>query len=291
VNLREVLNELEIPFKEPGSHHHVTADFFGVDCPYCSPDSGRYRMGFNFRHNYASCWVCGYKPLYEVLSLISGRDARLSTLLRGLSKGKSTVTRPQGRLVIPDGVGELLPAHRRYLKSRGIDSDELVRLWGIGGIGVAPVEPQLSWRIWVPIHYRGEVVSWTTRAIGDRVKRYINASEEQEKIPAKSILYGIDHCRHAIVLVEGPFDCMRIGYGAAALMGLVYTKSQLALISRFPVRVICLDQEKQAQRIASRLCEDLACFEGQTHKVELDSKDPGSASEREIRQLRKHFLE
>ena len=37
----------------------------------------------------------------------------------------------------------------------------------IFGIGIAP---RLQWRIWIPIHYHGEIVSWTTRSLSDNIK-------------------------------------------------------------------------------------------------------------------------
>lgn len=290
MNIQEVLDELGISYKKYGEHHHISSlNWIGIDCPFCSPGMEKYRMGINVHFNYASCWICGAKPLYEVLRLSTGREAGLSSLLKQLTRVRvESDYKPTGKLVLPSGLEELLPAHRKYLESRRLDPDELVRLWSLKGLGRLSRTP---WRIFIPIFYRGEMVSWSSRSIGEGSQRYINAKVEEEKLPAKSILFGMDHCRHAIIVVEGFFDAMRIGYGAAAVMGLAYSRAQLNLISKFPVRCVIFDNSPDAQGRADRLCEDLSCFEGTTHRVELDSSDPGEASKREVKLIRKHFLE
>ncbi len=73
-------------------------------------------------------------------------------------------------------------------------------------------------------------------------------------------------------------------------MGVVYSQEQLILMSKFPVRVIAFDSEPEAQRRADKLCRELAGFGGKTLRVELKADDPGSATDKEIKQLRGKFL-
>lgn len=172
--------------------------------------------------------------------------------------------------------------------SREFNPKKLERLWGIQGIGI---NPKLGWRIFIPVIYEGRTVSWTSRSLSDETpKRYWNASPKEEEISLKQILFGIDLVRHAIIITEGPFDAMRIGPGAVATMGIQYTKSQLRQMVDFSVRVVCFDSENDAQKRAVGLCEQLKSFPGQTINVALDAKDPGSASKKEISQLRKKYL-
>lgn len=287
MKITEVLSELDIPFKRHGEHHHVSSNWVGVDCPYCSPDSHKFRMGIHTFFHSANCWVCGVKSLYEVLRDIKGTTNGLSALLKGVIREKPG-ERPVGKLVIPTGVGELQTPHLRYLARRRFDSEDLVRLWGIQGIGIAP---RLSWRIWIPIVSRGKTISWTTRAIGENQQRYVTAKPHEESIPSKNLLYGEDYTRNAILIVEGPTDAWRMGPGCVALCGLSYSKSQLNRILHYPMRVILFDSSPDAQKRANQLCEDLGCFDGKTYRVELDSEDPGEASEKEVKKIRKHFLE
>lgn len=289
MNLREVLLELGIKFKEYPQHHHISSpDWYAVDCFQCSPNSDRYRLGLNNRFNYATCWICGPLNLYQVLVNLSGKEAGIGSLLKGLTKERRVRVQHSGRLQIPAGVGPLGKAHLAYLKRRRIDAEELVGQWGVQGIGIAPV---LAWRLFIPVFHQGQMVSWTTRAIGDSVVRYKNAREDQESLPMKHTLLGLDKVAHCIVLVEGFFDAVRIGKGAAATMGVIVTREQLGLIAKVPIRVIVFDSDDAGQKAAKRLCTDLEGLEGQTHRVELDAKDPSEASDREINSIRNHFLE
>ncbi len=205
-------------------------------------------------------------------------------MVKGFDSSPREKEKPRGKLEIPEGVGPLLPIHERYLKGRGFDPEELAKLWGIKGIGLAA---KLAWRVWIPIVHRGEVISWTTRGVTDDEPRYINAKPSQERLGAKEVLYGGDLVRHALVLVEGPTDAWRIGPGAVATMGTAHSRAQVNLIAQVPKRVVVFDSEKAAQERARRLCCLLESLPGQTIRVELDAKDAGSAKAKEIRALRR----
>ena len=111
-------------------------------------------------------------------------------------------------------------------------------------------------------------------------------------MPHKSVLYGADHARHAVVVCEGPIDCWAIGPGAVATLGTAYTQAQALALARYPVRAVCYDAEPDAQRRAARLCQTLAAFDGTTVNVVLETgKDAAAASKAEVAELRKRYLE
>jgi DNA primase len=177
----------------------------------------------------------------------------------------------------------------RYLSKRGFDYKEIQWLWQIKGIGIA--ERKLMWRLFIPVLHNNEVVSWTTRSIRDNTKyKYISAGPEQELLPHKNILYGSDYARHTVIIVEGPLDVWRIGPGAVATFGTAFTKQQVLALLKYPRRVVCYDNEKEAQDQALKLCDALGVFGGETLNVTLESKDPDEAKPKEIKRLRK-FLE
>jgi DNA primase len=164
-------------------------------------------------------------------------------------------------------------------------------VWGVRGLGVAG---RLSWRLFLPIHLNTEQVSWTTRSVGEVEpgKRYLTAGVKESRMNPKALLYGEDLARHAIVVVEGPLDAMRIGPGAVATLGLKVSRAQVLRMSKYPVRVVLFDSEPQAQRTARKLCRDLEVFPGATYRVEVESgKDPGECSQGEIDEIRKRFLD
>lgn len=279
----EILNRYRIP-RAPDSHHHVTTGFVQIDCPFCSKGSERWRMGYSLAGRFFTCWKCGSHRLLETLSELTGEPFRVCR--RWLDDLPIEQTRKEileGKLVIPKGVGPLLPIHRKYLKGRKFDPEELQALWGIKGIGQAG---RLAWRLWLPLASNGEICSWSTRSVSRGKIRYINARPEEERWPAKTMLMGLDYVRHAIVVHEGWFDAYRTGPGAVATMGLVVTKDQVLAISRIPIRVICFDNEDQAQLRAEKLCRQLEVFPGSTYRIRIDSHDPGEATATETKRLR-----
>lgn len=289
MNFRDVLRELNVDFRNPHEHEHVREGWLGVDCQQCSPEWKHFRLGINERYGYANCWVCGKVNLIEALSLASGASYKaIRSLLDGLERRFNDVIGVKGVYKPPKGVGGLLGTHKRYLKKRGFDPDELEKVWGIQGIGLAA---KLAWRIFIPIQDHNENnASWTTRSLCEDGARYVSASVQQEAVSRRSLLYGEHLCKKSVIVVEGPTDAWRVGPGAVATMGVSFSRSQVLRLSRYPMRVICMDTEKGAQNQARKLCEMLAPFPGTTYRVELDSEDPGSANIKEVAKLRRLLL-
>jgi hypothetical protein len=277
----DIFDLYHVDYKTEGKH--TRPGWIQLDCPYCA---GSPYMGINIYGKYANCWRCGRKWIVEVIAKLTGETFKKSKELIGeLVSEIPTETKPQGKLEIPLGIGELLPAHIHYLEEvRGFDAKEIERIWEIKGIGN---HSSLAWRIWVPFIFQGRVVSWLTRSLMNSGDRYRSASEKQEELPHKTLLYGEDYARHAIAVCEGPLDVWKIGPGAVATCGVGYSPAQLNKMVQFPSRVVCFDSEPEAQIRARRLCTSLSMFPGETVNVVLDSKDPGEAAEREILQVRK----
>ena len=290
MTIAEVLEELGVDHREGGQHEHVTQGWVGIDCPRCSPGTNYFRLGI--KGQASSCWQCGYVPLLAALAEITGRDrGEIGRLLGGVDLPAAAKIRIKGKLKLPAGVHPISNGwnpHAKYLRRRGFDPDQLVKIWDIKAISVAP---SLQWRLFIPVHQNGQVVSWTTRSLADSGRRYTSARADQEAVPIKQTLYGEDYVRHAAVVVEGPTDVWQVGPGAVATFGTAYTKAQVARLSKYPVRVVCYDAETAAQIAAQKLCRELMAFPGQTHRVVLDAADPGAATRREIKELRRKFLD
>lgn len=282
MNVVDILETRRIPYKRTGQAKDVRQGWVGIEtCPYCG--HGNYYLAIHLATGRCSCWACGSHRLGETIQRLTGASwADVKSWLAGLDLER-LAPRPRGKLELPKGLGPLLRCHRDYLRGRRFDPDALAEIWGLQGIGLAP---KYAWRIFIPVIDRGRIVSWTTRSIGTGV-RYLSAPAEMEATPIKETLFGLDLVRHAIVVTEGPFDALRLGPGAVATMGVGYSETQKAIVSKFPVRAVCFDNEPGAQKRAVRLVQDLAIFPGQTFRVELDAKDPGEASEKEVRRLRR----
>lgn len=294
MNILELYDDLRIPYRQHGESPHVTEGWVGIVCPFCGTGTNRYGLGYNLRSGWLSCWKCGPHNLASVIAQaagISSKDAR--SLADGVDRVRivERYERERGRLELPAGVVDLGKVHRRYLESRGFDPDELIDLWKIQGIGL---HPRLGWRIFIPIHQRREVVSWTTRLTSDdceHTERYRGAKRGQEIYPRGTVLYGEDKAKHAIVVHEGPFDVWRTGPGAVCTCGVGFTQTQVRRMSKYPIRAICFDSDRAAQRRARALSDQLAPFPGETYIVQLSGKDPATSPASEIRELRGRFLD
>lgn len=261
----------------------------GVVCPWCGVE-GKPGLGINARSLACSCFKCGRHRVGETLAALTGKPVReVLSMLPGVDPDVSAPDRPAGVYTPPPGVGPLLPAHRAYLESRGYDPDRLASEWGVRGIGHDG--GVYAWRLFMPVPVNGQPATWTTRAVGDATPRYRSARPEHESHPLKKTLYGWHHVRHAVVVVEGPFDAIRVGPGAAATCGLTVTAAQVRLIASVPTRVVCFDSDPAAQARARDLADRLAPFPGRTFVVELSGKDPDTSPPAELAELRNRFLE
>lgn len=289
MEFRELLEEHGID-TAPAGHDHNTAGWINFDCPWCSPGWVHYRMGYNIRGRFVNCWACGRHELVSTVTELLGKSTGVvSRLLRDIPEGQKVDKVPRGKLELPHGLFPLMLPHRKYLKHRGFDWLTIRRLWEIKGIGISA--DGLSWSIFIPIFYNGVMVSWTTRSLHDEHKgRYIAAKPNQEAIDHRTLLYGEDYVRHAAICCEGPTDVWRIGPGAVCTFGTGFSGGQVVRLAKFPVRVVCYDSELAAQRRARELCNQLEVLPGETYNVVLNAKDPGSASDEEVKELRERFL-
>lgn len=280
MNLIQILTDHGIEFRTGGSHKNVREGWIGIDCVFCHT-KGKFHLGISLKGRHgSSCWTCGTHRLVEVFDAL-GLSRRL---IGDLGDAEAVPVKARGKLRMPYGVVELPWQHRNYLKWRGFDPDELVRLWGIKGIGIAP---RLAWSVWIPIVMHGELVTWTTRTIGDVEPKYRSAISCEESMPIKETLYGWDYVRHSVVVVEGPADAWRVGPGAVATHGVNVSDEQIRLLSQVPYRLICFDNDSAGKRRSDELAERLGYTIGETSVCRLDSADAGAATPDEVQELRR----
>lgn len=289
MDFTDLLQEYGIPYYPEQSR----GNWLALDCPWCGR-SGKPGLGYNTVSRTCNCWKCGPHSALAVLhELTKAPYSVLRDKLGGLARGLRPEEGHRGTLVLPKGLGELHPAHIRYLRGRGFDVDEVQARWGVQGLREAGhvrtpdgQRVALPWRLFIPIHHEGKVVSWTTRSLQPGEKRkYISAPASCEAIPHKSILYGADWCLHAACAMEGPLDVWQFGPGGVALFGVNYSAAQVAALSRYSVRGVCLDDDAQAR--ARALVAELSIFPGRTYHFLLDSHDPGSASDNELQEMKR----
>lgn len=292
MELTELLAESGIRYVKAGEHHHARYGWYQVDCPNCSPDSRKYRMGININGKYCNCWKCGSMSLAKFLSISSNLTYREAAKKVGVVESIKVqdTSKVVGVFKEPPMVADaIMKPHRKYLRSRGFNPSRIERIWNVKSIGLCS-RSSLSWRLYIPIEYQGEAVSWTTRSISPTNEmRYLSASKEEERFHHKDLLYGEDYCRSVIIICEGPTDAWRLGPSAVSTFGVGYSRKQLLRMTKYPTRVVCFDNSMSAQKRARELVGHLEGFPGRTFNVQLDAEDPGSASSREVKELRHYF--
>ena len=275
-----------------------------VNCPFCkNPPDTHCNGGFSEGVPAFNCWRCGKHNWVEALSLIfhvSPMEAK-----RMASKYSAGSTAPLSRkfaagknLSMP-GFDSFTDAEAEYLESRGFDIPELKRKFGIRGGGIAG---EWSYRILVPIFLEGRLVSWTGRSIlprewidRDKIPRYKNLSVEKSEVNPKEIFFNLDNSREdSVILVEGPFDVLKMGDNTICSLGTSVTSAQKALLLKKYKKVfIAFDNEPSAQEKAKKLGVDLNSLGLEVEIVNIcedyGKNDPGELTKNEIAEIKKEL--
>ncbi len=260
-------------------------------------------MGYNLEKGYLSCWRCRGKRVLTALEEITGENRSvLQKLLDGLEvKADAFRQDVRGKLTLPGPLLSLRRSHAAYLVSRGFNVNDILETWDVrslifgGGVRIPEGKfIDLAHRIFIPIKYKGETVSWTSRTVKESVSlRYISAPAPCEALNHKSILYGEEYADHAVCVCEGPLSTWAIGRGGVGTSGTGFTRAQVLRLSRYNVRGVCFDAEANAQRHARELCDQLSVFDGETINFTLETgKDPAESQKTrlgrlEIKKIRK----
>lgn len=158
-----------------------------------------------------------------------------------------------------------------------------------------------SHRVILPYYQDGDLVTWTGRAIGPSKFRYLDLKVDDSILAPKETLYNHDAMyargpRKALVLVEGPFDALKLDfYGRAAGVRAVALSTNSvkpaqgfllqAAADLFPNVLVMMDNANALDIVDSmRLAQELA-FIPQLRfvKVPNGAKDPGALRAADIR--------
>ena len=293
----ELCHDLGVSYQTQGDAH-CRRGWVNMRCPFCRSTS--LHLGINVRLWYANCWHCGHHRLPETLALLSGQpEGRVRAAIRKW-KGRPGRTRAQRREAnarvevrpfrFPSGTGPLVNNHRRYLRRRNFDPDQLAQEWGLLGTGPFSHLDKINYRfrLVAPIHWDGEVVSFQTRDVTGRSRvKYMACPPAREAKSHKDILYGQPKKWGRVGIgVEGITDVWRLGPMAFATFGVQLRHSQVLCMVRSFDRVILLfDPDGPAQERARVLAARLRGAGVSAPVEDLGEGDPGSLSPEDARHL------
>ncbi len=253
-------------------------------CPFCDDTSDH--LGYNVEEGYWNCWKCGNHSVkkvvgellslnkHEVYDLIARYKKRPSMWMEERMVTKTT------RVQLPYGTENMTHRHRLYLQQRQFDPDVLTERYGLLGTGHLG---DYKFRIIAPIWQEGKLVSYTGRDITDRSDlKYKACTGEDEIIFHKDCLYALDNVQNSsVIVVEGIADVWRLGPGAVALFGMLYSPEQIKKLKRFKRRYIMLDSGENEFKKSKEMAAVLSIFDGENIVVELDEGDPGNMKQEE----------
>lgn len=283
-NILQFLDDYKISYRTKGAN--VGKGWVGIQCPFCG-DTG-FHGGFNIAGGYYYCWKCGSHHLNSVIAKLA--PTSFPTLQKYESHNfhyihteKSAVTDVQ----LPGD--DLLPMHKLYLKKRGFSPEYLIDTYKIRGGGYTG---EWKYRIIIPIYQKKILTSFQARAIHPSVQpRYKTLSTEKSIIDAKHSLYNIDNVHgDRVVVVEGIFDCWKLGNGCVCTLGTSVTDEQIRLLAQFKEVVFLFDPEGPAQEKAKYAAQKVACLGASVEVVDTEwGHDPGDFTMEEIEYIRKEL--
>lgn len=283
-NAKQFCDDHSILWYPPGKN--VARGWIGIRCPFCDDTSSH--GGFHLNKGFYSCWKCGGRNLISVIRALTGTQntEQCKAILKKYSSGIQPLRRdktqkkglPEVRL--PPGTGLLNERAKQYLKSRNFDPYKLIREWGLMSTGhIGPLKN----RILAPIYFQYKIVSYQCRAMTDEGIRYLPCDDEDEVVPFKNIVYGLNNISsRQCLVVEGITDVWRMGAGSLATFGTGFTKKQVFFFAKnFDHIFIMYDSSYEAQEQAQKLCQRIGGLGRQAEILELTKGDPAELTDEE----------
>ena len=285
MNITKLYEDHNIPHATEGEKNNQSG-WINITCPFCDDQSNH--LGYNISSDYYHCWRCGSHPVQKTIARLLHMSEKEAKVVIKQYGGKTYTKEPEVTIrtkshKFPSGVGMMKSNHRKYLKKRGFDPDELERDWTLFGTGPVSLLDGVDYkhRIMVPIYWNGQQVSFQARDISDRHNlKYMACPKDRELVHHKHILYGRQEMwRDVGICVEGVTDVWRFGNQAFCTFGIEYTQRQIREMAKAFKRIfVVFDDEPQAVRQANKLVNELKFRGLAAERIEIFG-DPGDMSQ------------
>lgn len=246
IDWKRLLGEQRIPYIETGAN--VKRGEIAIQCPFCGSADPSKHMGLNLETGWWSCWRnrsqhSGKSPLRLLMRLLRvpyGRARELAGLgndyvdpegfdaVAARLMGRGQIARPASvdrrflsldKDFLPITDGMRTRRFWNYLYQRGFngssdagaDVDLLCSLYNLR----AGTRGPWSDRIVIPYYQDGKLVTWSARAITQATVRYRDLDLDNSLLAPKNTLFNHDCIAgggNVLVIVEGPFDALKIDF-------------------------------------------------------------------------------
>ncbi len=253
-----------------------------VNCPFCYQRVGKHdtkkKLSINPAKNVAKCWRCNYTNLNaEKLA------SQLGLSLVAYTWNTDPLTQRSASVKLP-------PEYRTDFKSTAIGReawDYLVKRHvspvtiAAYDIGYCIVGPYAG-RVVIPIYRDGNLINFQARSISGAPPKYMG--------PAKGVpnsLFNLERTarRGVMLLVEGPFDALRMPEYASSLQGKSFNSDKLSQILSHRPHTIFLALDDDARKEEQHIFEQLAGSVPHVAAVQLNAHDLSDAPEETVARL------
>lgn len=322
----DLLRREGITYVERGAN--VKRGEINIRCPFCGTADPSFHMGLSLETGWWSCWRnrtahSGKSPLRLIMKLL-GVPYWRARKVAGLSEdyvdpegfdaaAARFLGRDQASTARPEEVRREFLAHDKnsvhiteriatrrawnYLYQRGFDDRDIEPLCHQYDLRTAR-DGHYANRIIIPYYLDRKLVAWTARAIGPSEIRYKDLPRDLCLVPPKETLFNHDCIAeggHALVIVEGPLDALKLDYYGAPFrvraVGLStnsVSDEQAAMLAaaddQFDHKLIMMDNASALGLVDSmRLKQELAFLHNaRAVKVPSGRKDAGELSANQV---------
>jgi len=297
-DLRTYLQDRNITFDEEGKN--VSSGWWGVNCPFCMDDPSNH-LGINTESMGISCWICGTTgTIIKLVMKLDQCSARAAELI--INKYSGTQVYPERKKAdigyvkrYFDQISPPADVHftltkriQKYLSKRELPVKTTFEKYKLGWF--APTS-FYKYRLYMPVYLNRKLVAFTTRDMTDKMEPpYKNCPDDRCAVAIKDTLYNFDSAVDTAIVVEGPFDVLKVGDGAVGTYGIKYTPAQVKLLKTFKRVFTMYDPEDKAQAQALKIGAEVAGPYTEVENILLDSGDPGDMSWDEVKELRREIF-
>jgi DNA primase len=267
-----------------------------ICCPFCVEKRGtedtKFHLGINITNGKFHCYRCesggfitklirfwdkvSFSDAVKVIEDVQEKEISIDRLDLGITKPKKVEVEKLSRVKPPEYFESLKDVGHPYLENRRIGID-MVNSYALGVCKIGAYKN----RIVIPdFDNAGELIYWTARAMGDENPKYLHLPNSYS---GKTIFNFWRAKKHdMIVLTEGPFDAMRVGFNGVATYGHSIKDGQRKLILNSSVKEVVLmyDSDVPIDDIESMAAE-LTSFK-KVSVVYIQNGDPADHTREEL---------
>lgn len=245
IKLDQLFKNRRIPYSVEGKHS--TQDHCNIQCPFCGKSDPSFHLGISTINGSYHCWRdpkhAGYNLDYLLSRVLKISRPSAKSLILEYSDSSYVVEKIRDDSKIWsffDIFDDVMKYEKPmlYLKKRGFDNiDFLCNTYDLKYCHIG----DWAGRIIIPIYSdTGDLVSFTARDVtGLSEIRYKTLGSNYSKKEFSDLMFNSNRIKKekSLVVVEGPFDSMKIEYVTSfifswALMGLNLSKGKIETIKK-----------------------------------------------------------